>query len=503
MVFLDFYIKKWYHYYNGIFCETEFLHKGEVDLKKRIFSLLIAIASIFTFCINASAFDANDYDYSFDSDWGSSDWGSSDWDSDNDYYFPGSTSSGSSSGGGGIGLGTAIVIIVVIIIIVSSKKNGNNPGGGGTTGMGGGVRPANGGQGLNVNLPDRTSQIEQIIKQDDPNFTADDFTAFAKNVYIDIQNAWCKRDLTPVRPVMHTNLYNTTQKQVQSKIEQKVVYHYESIAINTAYLTSFVRDEQYEYLTVYLNARFIDYQTNEESGAIIRGDKNTRWDFRYKMKFMRSVGMKTNDANASEYETGHNCPNCGAPLEMSSSGQCAYCGSVVSTGQYSWVLSDFTTIRNDTKDDGIRVANAQNQGEITVLLLEYNPEIKQTLIAEISKNRRCSIQKAHHDIERLPCIFSIESNSETVKFRREFQKNGLANFYSPTEGIFDIVLTNYPEEMKVAVIDVIRKSCGYELAEAKKLAENLPSTVDTVYSKKLAQEIANNFIALGANVEIK
>lgn len=394
-------------------------------MKKRILSLLIAIASIFTFCITASAFDANDYDYSYDSDWGSSDWGSSDWDydDDDDFYYGGSTSSGSSGGGGGIGIGGAIILIVIIIVIANAKKNGNNPSGGAPTGMGGGVRPANGGQGLNVNLPDRTSQIEQIIKQDDPNFTADDFTAFAKNVYIDIQNAWCKRDLTPVRPVMHTNLYNTTQKQVQSKIEQKVIYHYESIAINTAYLTSFVRDEQYEYLTVYLNARFIDYQTNEESGAIIRGDKNTRWDFRYKMKFMRSVGMKSNDANASEYETGHNCPNCGAPLEMSSSGQCAYCGSVVSTGQYSWVLSDFTTIRNDTKDDGIRVPSmasaqtntaTQSGGNTKVDLVSYPAETKIQVIDIIRKFTGCGLKEAKDMSESMPCTI-YEGDAETAK----------------------------------------------------------------------------------------
>ena len=49
-----------------------------------------------------------------------------------------------------------------------------------------------------------------------------------------------------------------------------------------------------------------------------------------------------------------NCPNCGAPLEISSSGVCEYCGSVVTTGQYSWVLTDFSGIRNDTVDDGIK-----------------------------------------------------------------------------------------------------------------------------------------------------
>ncbi len=334
-------------------------------MKKIISLFLTAVMATFALSVSAAAFDANDYDYSYDSDWDSgSDW---DWDDDDDYsysYYGGSSSSSGGNDGGGIGIGAGIVIVVIIIAVIMANKNkGNTPNSGNSAPdatVGGGVRPANGGQGRNVTVPDRTGEIEQIIKKDDPNFTADDFASFAKEVYIDIQNAWCARDLTTVRPVMHNNLYNTTQKQVQSKIDQKVVYHYESIAINTAYLTSYVRDKQFEYLTVYLNARFIDYQTSEETGAIIRGDKNTRWDFRYKMKFMRTVGVKTNEANSSDH--GHNCPNCGAPLEMSSSGQCAYCGSVVTSGLYSWVLNDFTTVRDDTKDDGIRVQGSGEEG---------------------------------------------------------------------------------------------------------------------------------------------
>lgn len=339
---------------------------------KKLFSLFLASCfALIALTASAAAFDANDYDYSYDYDSGS-DW---DWDSDNDWswddddddYYYGGTYSGDNDDNDPLGeiIGTGFVIILILIFIVGpiilnlsgGKTSTNTPSS--SKPVGGGVRPANGGQGRNVTVPDRTGEIEQIIKKDDPNFTADDFTSFAKEVYIDIQNAWCARDLTTVRPVMHNNLYNTTQKQVQSKIDQKVIYHYESIAINTAYLTSYVRDKQFEYLTVYLNARFIDYQTSEETGEIIRGDKNTRWDFRYKMKFMRTVGVKTNEANSSDH--GHNCPNCGAPLEMSSSGQCAYCGSVVTSGLYSWVLSDFTTVRNDTKDDGIRVDNSGNK----------------------------------------------------------------------------------------------------------------------------------------------
>ncbi len=238
----------------------------------------------------------------------------------------------------------AVVIGIFVVIAVTTYKKSKK---------GGGVRSGQGNQGANVFLPNRNDQIQEIIRKTDPNFTADDFVTFAKQVYIDIQMAWCGRDMTPVRPVMHQNLFNTTQRQVEEKKKQGVVYHYESIAINTAYLTSFVRDKEFEYLTVYLNSRMIDYQVDEKTGNIIKGDKNTRWDMRYKMKFVRSTSAKTKGAVSGTH--GYNCPNCGAPLEITSSGECPYCGSIVTTGDYSWVLTDFTTVRNDTVDDGIRV----------------------------------------------------------------------------------------------------------------------------------------------------
>lgn len=487
-------------------------------MKKRLLSILIALISAVTFCISASAFDANDYDYS--SDWGGSDWDSdwgSDWDDDSDFYFSGSTSSGSNSGGGGIGSVAIAVIIIVIIIIANSKKNSNNSNGNNGTppvGMGGGVRPANGGQGQNVNLPDRTAQIEKIIKENDPNFTADDFTAFAKNVYVDIQNAWCKRDLTEVRPVMHTNLYNTTQKQVQSKIDQKVIYHYESIAINTAYLTSFVRDEQYEYLTVYLNARFIDYQTSEETGQIIRGDKNTRWDFRYKMKFMRSVGMLTKDANTDNgYGTGHNCPNCGAPLEISSSGKCPYCDSVVTTGMYSWVLSDFTTVRNDTKDDGIRVPTKANNADggqtIRILSCPDFYELKQQVAQVITGFTNLNPAEAMQLLDNLPQTITYRTepksvldfkNAKQVLVNMGVQIEGHTNIAS--EATVAVELVSLLPEAKIQAIEIIRKYTGVGLKEAKEFTESMPCTIYEGINDK-ANLLCRDLAKIGANARIR
>ena len=304
---------------------------------------------IFSLCITAHAFDANDYDYGGGGggwDWGGSSWdddysyggGYSSWDDDDDDY-----SSGRS------GDMTWEEMLITIIVVVAAL------------GIGGfwASKPAKKGKNTQSynnanrsrpkNVPNRNAEIRDTVRKFDPSFSADGMVSYATDTFVRVQNAWCARDLEPVRGLMHNNLYNTTMKQVQSKIDQHVTYHYENITISNAYLTSYVRDSEFEYVTAYLNVKYIDYQTNDDTGEIIRGDKTTMWHLRYLMKFMRSTSA------AGTPEAPKHCPNCGAPLDITSSGKCEYCGSTVTSSSFDWLLSDFTTVRDDTKDDGIRV----------------------------------------------------------------------------------------------------------------------------------------------------
>ena len=83
--------------------------------KKLPIILSVLLAAVMIFCVSAVAFDANDYDYSYDS--GGSDWGSSsddhDWGGGSTYYYD-----DSDGGSGGGGFGTLAVVVIIIIIVV-------------------------------------------------------------------------------------------------------------------------------------------------------------------------------------------------------------------------------------------------------------------------------------------------------------------------------------------------------------------------------------------------
>lgn len=308
-----------------------------------LFLIVILAASGLKMKAEAGFGDFNDYDSG--SDWDSdydSDW---DWDSDDDYASGNSSSSQISSMGEDVFV-TIVVFVLIAYTILQNKKGRTH-----SSSQRSQTRKNTPARSQQKTLPDRTSKISSIIQEKDPLFTAPDFISFAKQVYVDIQDAWAKRDLEPVRAVLHQNLYQQTERQIQKKIEDGIVNHLERISVNTAYLTSYRIDAEYEYLGVYLTASMIDYQVKEATGEVIFGDKTTRWNMYYKMTFMRSAGSKTR--SAKEKEEGFVCPNCGAPIKGTSFGVCEYCGSTVTTGMYDWVLSDFGVVKNGTVDEDI------------------------------------------------------------------------------------------------------------------------------------------------------
>ena len=63
---------------------------------------------------------------------------------------------------------------------------------------------------------------------------------------------------------------------------------------------------------------------------------------KYIMTFIRTAGVKTSVGTSNKSTT--NCPNCGAPTQITSAGQCEYCDSVITTGEHDWVLSDIKGI---------------------------------------------------------------------------------------------------------------------------------------------------------------
>ena len=153
-----------------------------------------------------------------------------------------------------------------------------------------------------------------------------------------IQEAWTARDWKPIRPFESETLFNQHKQQLDEYIRLGKINVVEKIGIKHCSLHEFRQDGDKEVLVVWLNAVMRDYVIDDTTKKVLESDPNRDWFMKYEMVFCRKAGLQTNPGKKGTSIT--NCPNCGAPTEVTSSGQCAYCGSVITNGEHDWVLTD-------------------------------------------------------------------------------------------------------------------------------------------------------------------
>ena len=185
---------------------------------------------------------------------------------------------------------------------------------------------------------DNSAMVAAQVQAIDPAFSSDKFIGFAREVFMTIQAAWTAKDWKPIRPFESETLFNTHKQQLDEYIRMGKTNVVEKIAIKHCSLQSFAQDGDKEVLTVALNAVMRDYVIDDATKKVLESDPNRDWYMRYEMVFNRKAGVKTDPGKKGNSIT--NCPNCGAPTEVTSSGQCAYCGSVITNGEHDWVLTD-------------------------------------------------------------------------------------------------------------------------------------------------------------------
>lgn len=308
-------------------------------MRKRL-KLLCLFSVLFIALLSFSVADVGNFN-SYDSDWGSSgwdydsDWSSSSWDYDSDWssgYVAGSAVSSLS----GNSFASSLIWLFVIIVIIYVLKNSNGK---------------NSNRNGNISTPKSNpvkSDLYQInvgerIQKNDQYFSEEKFKAWVNEVFIKLQTAWTARDWSGIRPFESEELFSLHKAQLQQYIDRNRINVIDRISVRSTELINYSVDGDKELLIVDLQATMKDYIVDANTQAVLEGDKDRYWEMKYYLTFMRKKGVKTDPSTSNKSTT--NCPNCGAPTEITSAGQCSYCRSVITTGEHDWVLTKMESHR--------------------------------------------------------------------------------------------------------------------------------------------------------------
>lgn len=177
--------------------------------------------------------------------------------------------------------------------------------------------------------------IEKQIREIDPAFSKEKLIAWSKNLFVKLQNAWTERDWESIRQYETLELYEQHKMQLQGYIDNNQINVMERICVNRACLHSYRKDGDKETLTVILNSRMADYIIDATTKKIIRGDKYAEMINNYLLTFIRKDGAKTGENSDVKQ-----CPNCGAPISVTSLGVCEYCHSAIVIEEREWALAN-------------------------------------------------------------------------------------------------------------------------------------------------------------------
>lgn len=257
--------------------------------------------------------------------------------------YSGGYSGGSSYGGGSFvvfgdngsgGNGSAVIVAVVVILLIVVRIVRQNQLNGMTSTGSYTPEPENDRNGL---APIST------LRESDPNFSEQALREKLSNLYVQMQDAWQKKDFEPMRPYMTDGLYTQFDRQLDELRKNGQTNFVDRIAVLGVSFSGWRSDEASESILALVSARIVDYTVDDKSGKLVSGSRSVEKFMTYEWTLQRAKGKKT-AAPGETATSAKQCPNCGAPLDMNESARCPYCGSVVTARDFDWAISEIRGI---------------------------------------------------------------------------------------------------------------------------------------------------------------
>ncbi len=188
----------------------------------------------------------------------------------------------------------------------------------------------------------------ESYKELDPNFSSADMEAKISNVFIRLQAAWMKKDLSDVRTCLTDEFFAQTDRQLDAYRTKKQTNVIERIAVLGVSLTGWDQNDKNDMIIARVSARMADYVTDDTTGDVVRGSRTADRFMEYEWTLVRTKGKKT---GVDDEKVRKSCPYCGAPLDINRSAKCEYCDNIVSTNDYDWCLASIKGLSQRTVEN--------------------------------------------------------------------------------------------------------------------------------------------------------
>lgn len=181
-----------------------------------------------------------------------------------------------------------------------------------------------------------TEQISNEVRKKDGDFSGDRFIWFAENYFIAYKDAYGERNIKLIEELTTEDIFFDNKKALEEDIEHGIAHICERVNFQTDYLYRYEYNDKFEYISMYIKARMVEYVKGMATGDSLHGSKNTDSFNFYSITLRRKLGEKSIVGSGV---TSCQCPNCGSNVDAVIAGKCKYCGQTVKTTKSSWRIS--------------------------------------------------------------------------------------------------------------------------------------------------------------------
>jgi Tim44-like domain len=194
-------------------------------------------------------------------------------------------------------------------------------------------------------IPPKKQRVDHMrqLKRADKNFSEAQFKDLASTVFVILRECVERKDLGQARPYVSSSSFRRFISEIDELKNKNWTRHIDKLKIEKVDIINVVHDGPYFYIAVKIDSSAIDYTVSDKDKNLISGKKQKR-SFSEKWTFMRSDKVMTPKESAEVMSK--KCPNCGAAIEVNALGKCRYCESELTSGNFSWVLSEIV-LAND------------------------------------------------------------------------------------------------------------------------------------------------------------
>jgi predicted lipid-binding transport protein (Tim44 family) len=172
----------------------------------------------------------------------------------------------------------------------------------------------------------------QALTRRDPSFSWQHLTGRVALVFGEMQVAWSTLEWKRARPFVSDQLFQMLSYWMDTYRHEKMRNVTENGRIMRIELAAVISDAHYDAVTLRVFATSLDY-TITDGGKVVSGSRSTERAYTEYWTLIRGSNATTRAVSDRV------CPNCGAPLDISMTGNCTSCNVKVTAGEFDWVLS--------------------------------------------------------------------------------------------------------------------------------------------------------------------